>query len=176
MDEGATIRAFARTRFLALAEELAADLRTRPSTDIYGDDIGAKSLWDEYCYERRNGPTLELLDAWSSILDPLAADLIDRTSHEEAVLLTIAEEWQNGVDDPDDSESEPYSNPDLIAQAVLQQLHSLAKNNNWDGHEPDDECYTCWDEEPYCVLPLGESNRRPLFATPRRLWAAIRNF
>lgn len=143
MDEGAAIRAFARVRFLAMAEELAADLGSRPATDIFGDDIGVKSLWDEYCYETRNGPTFELADAWSSLLDPLIADLVERLPYEETVLLTIAEQWQTDLHEPDYGESKFSANPEMIAQAIRACLFRIAIDSDWDVHDANDE-----DEEP----------------------------
>ena len=144
MDEGAAIRAFARTRFRALAEELAAQLRERSPSDIYGDDIGAKSIWDEYCYETRNGPTFELIDAWSSLLDPLIADLIARTSHEEAVLLTVAEQWYCDADESRDDCGELYSNPDLITQAIFQSFRELAVSSDSSKFDEDEEINSEW--------------------------------
>ena len=181
MDEGAAIRAFARTRFRALAEELAAQLRERSPSDIYGDDIGAKSIWDEYCYETRNGPTFELIDAWSSLLDPLIADLIARTSHEEAVLLTIAEQWYFDTNESPGDRDELYSNPDLIAQAIFQSFRELATDSDsselnedeefcseWSAENPDEDCIEDGeeDEEPRCGLPEAERSGSQLSSGP----------
>ena len=143
MDEGAAIRAFAKVRFLAMAEEIAADLRNRRATDIYGDDIGAKSIWDEYCYETQNGPTFELADAWSSLLDPLIADLVERLPYEETVLLTIAEQWQTDLPELDHGEGRYSANPDMIAQAIRAALFRVAIDSEWDASDATDE-----DEEP----------------------------
>jgi len=149
MDEGVAIRAFARMRFRAMAEELAAELRERPSSDIYGDDIVAKSIWDEYCYEAQNGPTFELIDAWSSLLDPLVADLIHRAPHEVAVLLTIAEQWYIDTDEASNSQDVPYSNPDLIAQAIFHSFRELAADSYSNELNEDEESYSEWsDDDP----------------------------
>lgn len=174
--EGDAIRAFAKVRFLAMAEELAADLRSRPATDIYGDDIGALSIWDEYCYESQIGPTFELTDAWSSLLDPLIANLIDRILHEEAVLLTMAEQWCVESDEPHERRSGPYSNPELIAQAVLLRLQRLANDSDWDAHYLDDDDFEDGDdEEPRCVL-VAEPKPRSIMARMLSVWAKMRSY
>ena len=143
MDEGAAIRAFAKMRSLAMAQEVATDLRSRSPSDIYGDDIGAESIWDEYCYETRNGPTFELADAWSSLLDPLIADLVERLPYEEKVLLTIAEQWQTDLPELDYDEGRFSANPDMIAQVIRAALFRVAIDSEWDASDATDE-----DEEP----------------------------
>lgn len=143
MDALAAIRAFARMRILNIAEELAMDLGCRAPSDIFGDDIGAESVWDEYCYEARNGPTFELADAWSSLLDPLIADLVERLPYEETVLLTIAEQSQTDLPDLDYDEGRFSANPDMIAQAIRTALFRVAIDSDWDAHDANDE-----DEEP----------------------------
>jgi len=143
MDEGAAIRAFAKVRFFAMAEELVAELRSLPGTDIFGDDIGAKSIWEEYCYETRNGPTFELAEAWSSLLDPLIADLVERLPYEQTVLLTIAEQWQTDPCELDYGEGRYSANPEMIAQAIRACLFRIAIDSDWDASDATDE-----DEEP----------------------------
>jgi hypothetical protein len=64
------VRKFARNEFSAYARKITYRMRRFSASEIFGDDLKQKTLWDEYCYEQHNGPTETLLTAWDETLRP----------------------------------------------------------------------------------------------------------
>ena len=87
------VRAFARSQFDACARKIVYRLRRIPTSGIYGDDLRHRTLWDEFCYERQQGPTDALQNAWQQAIEPHLESVIEALPTETAVLLSIYSCW-----------------------------------------------------------------------------------
>lgn len=88
------VRDFARREFNTCARRLVHRLQRIPASGIYGDNLGHKTLWDEFCYEKHNGPTAELQLAWHQAIDPHLESVIESIPRETAVLLSVHSCWE----------------------------------------------------------------------------------
>lgn len=77
IEAGEALRRFCRFELAHLGRRLEYQLKQRPAEGHYGDDLGYRTMWDEYCHEVQWGPTEGLGDAWDDLLNPLASDIAD---------------------------------------------------------------------------------------------------
>lgn len=119
----AAIAAFASARIEKLANGVRWWAQRHPPTGIWGGDVECRHLWDEYRAEKVNGPTEALASAWVSTFQPHIAHSIGGLPHHDAVLITIAGQWQQ--DDFRDQNGRTVD-PDLISQLVWQRLSVMA--------------------------------------------------
>lgn len=124
------VRRFSATVHARLARKVVFRLQRLPASGIFGDDLWAKSVWDEYCYEAQHGPTDARADAWRDVLAPTIATVVDRLSHEEAVLLSIGAAWD--LDEFELDLGDGVVAPDLIRSNVLSYLDRIAMDRRLD--------------------------------------------
>jgi hypothetical protein len=113
---------FSETRYAALARKVVFQLQRFEATGIYG--YSHRTLWDEYCHERQNGPhDDELEGAWKATIDPFLNAVVDKVPHHEAVLLTISAIWNL---DEEVETNAVVSAPDLICRNLEQEVAKIA--------------------------------------------------
>lgn len=88
------VRAFARVEIAALARRSIYRLRRVKASGIYGDDLGHKSLWDEWSFEVNNGPHDLLDDAWSATLTPILSKIVEEIPSHVARLISVYAIWE----------------------------------------------------------------------------------
>lgn len=116
------ISVFANQQFAAMAARVRYDMRRHPATDIYGDN-DHRTLWDEYCFEIRHGPTPALENVWSHTLYQYIASRVVALERPTAVLLTIAAQY--ATEDLQNQDGGAWSE-DLLHDSVRNALHPLA--------------------------------------------------
>ena len=114
---------FAEHEYQTVARKLRYTLRRCPPSYIYGEDFCPRHLWDEYCFEVREGPTPQLEWSWDHTIQPHIAHRIDQLPSEVAVLLTIASQW--AFDDFEHQDGAVKSD-ELLARGVWIALRELA--------------------------------------------------
>jgi hypothetical protein len=121
---------FAIERFSILANNIAAELQKHDASGIYGDDAGKEydfpieTLWDEYCYEKFQGPTYGLERAWEETVRPFVEAAVDTLSERERQLLSIVTDYN--VELGEDAEDFPVIDRDGLCKEVLDALRELA--------------------------------------------------
>lgn len=89
---------FGSSRVERLAIDVICELRTYPACGLFGDDVCARNLWDEYCYDQQHGPAPLLEDAWNETLAAPLAQVLQPLEQAEATLLTFYCGWDQGDD------------------------------------------------------------------------------
>lgn len=89
---------FASSRIESLARKLISEIKNFPSCGLYNNCEEAHSLWDDYCFDRQNGPATVLEFAWAEVFDPHLLSIINVLDQREATLLSIALCWSQGRD------------------------------------------------------------------------------
>lgn len=128
---------FAQRRFEEIARQVVHRLQRIEATGAYGDDYGHQTLWDEYCHEVQDGPTL-FEDPMKQTIDPIIDTLLQKLSSDEAVILTLS--------DPEFDESfclkdkmwgaKPSINREYLTRATVQALAELAGARDLDKFDP----------------------------------------
>ena len=91
-----SVSTYAASRFEAYARKVIYRLQRLKASGIFGDDHNYKTVWDEYCYEIQEGPHGLLEQAWDHVIGNLLAEVVSKIPHDEAVLLSIAVEYEHG--------------------------------------------------------------------------------
>ena len=81
---------YAGERAEAMARQVVHRLQRTPASGIFGDDFRYRTLWDEYCHERQQGPHPGLEYAWNATIGPYVGACIDNLSPGERDLLELA--------------------------------------------------------------------------------------
>lgn len=89
-----SVREFARSEFSAYARKIVYRMQRFPASGIYGWDLNHRTLWDEFCHEKHNGPIEELRQAWEQTLRPYLDEIIESIPATTAVLLSIFSCWE----------------------------------------------------------------------------------
>jgi hypothetical protein len=87
------VRMFARSEFSAYTRKIVYRMRRFPASGLYGDPEH-RTLWDEYCFERHNGPNEPLRFAWDQTLRPYFDEVLKAIPANTAVLLSIFSCWE----------------------------------------------------------------------------------
>lgn len=121
-----SLREFFKAEIDRLVRSVVYRLQRTKASGIYGDDMGHRSLWDEYCHEVQHGPHAQLHHAWTVTLNPIIEDRIDKSPHHIVVLLSIhARRF-------DDSVSGDRSGPFLWVERLREEVASaLASVAAW---------------------------------------------
>lgn len=93
------VRSYARIEIEGLTRRAIHRLQRIEASGIYGDGYAFKSLWDEWCHEKQEGPHDLLDSAWEQTLSPIVDELLDSIPHHAAVLLSVYAAWELGVED-----------------------------------------------------------------------------
>lgn len=124
MNPDRAIIRFALKELDSVGRRVVYRLRRIPASGIYGDDIGLRSLWDEFCFEQRNGPTDQLELDWNRTLWPYLCDAVDRLPNHTARLLSWhLASFEEG--DPDDA-----IHPAGLRDAIRTTVEALAIGSN----------------------------------------------
>ena len=116
---------YAEERFAALARKVRYRLQRIQASRIYGDDLGHKTVWDEYCYEVLRGPTEALESAWTSTLHPFLEQAVSALSNREKVLLFLATE--EGLGFGDDAEGLAPADNDALSRSGTEPSPSVGR-------------------------------------------------
>ncbi|MBU6395758.1 MAG: hypothetical protein KGQ75_14405 [Sphingomonadales bacterium] len=129
---------YAMTRFERLAAEVAAQIQTYPTCDMFDDHGGAKSLWDQYSYDQQSGPSPELAMAWLDLITPHAEDVVTKLDRTEAVLLTFYCCWDQ-LDDPCEVVGDPPVGifEGALVSAVMNEVARMALDHELPGEDGD---------------------------------------
>ncbi|MEQ8399242.1 hypothetical protein [Thalassobaculum sp.] len=117
-------RRFSATAHARLARKVVFRLQRLAASGVFGDDLRAKSVWDEYCYEAQHGPTDALTSAWDQVLTPTIASVVARLPREEAVLLSIGAAWD--LEEFELDLGDGVVAPELIRSNVLRYIDQIA--------------------------------------------------
>jgi hypothetical protein len=120
---------FSRERCSQLAQSIGEQLRKIPATCIYGEDVGLKTLWDEYCFHVFQGEeTMSLEQAWRATIDPYCAAAMETVNlGEKQVLYFATENWMNTNDD---ESSEPFVDLDSLLGLIASSVRKLAQERD----------------------------------------------
>ena len=93
------VRAFSRDEVSSLARKVIYRLQRFPASGVYGDDLGHRTLWDEFCYEVQEGPFEGGLDispasAWEYMVREFVEAVQERIPNKLARLLSIYAVWE----------------------------------------------------------------------------------
>lgn len=116
-------RAWGRQALAGRARRLIYRLQRLPATGIYGNDEGLRTVWDEYCFEVRNGPTYGLEWAWQSLIGPHVTALGSPGDDALGVVLSAAAAFE--LADPA-FDHDPGHYPDLIEKGIMSILNGMA--------------------------------------------------
>lgn len=120
-----TVKAFGRQQLEMIARSVRHSLRRRPATGVFGDDVGARHLWDELRLEWLNGPTDDLGFAWDDVLYSEISAVAGRIAGEALTLASVTAAWEADGDERQLAKA-PAISDDLIREAVIARLRSLA--------------------------------------------------
>ena len=122
---------YADWRFAALARHIRDMLEREAPSGVFELPSHANQ-WREFCYHAHFGPP-ELDPAFDHLVDPKIDHSLEKLPEEEAVLLSIAQQWATeALENPDGR----TVSPDLLrrgAKLALLQLASAADCDSWDG-------------------------------------------
>jgi hypothetical protein len=128
------IRIYSKTRFTALAREVAVQLGQIEATGIFGDDFKYRTLWDEYCHEIQEGPHGPLKFAFDTTVVPIVQGIVEAIDNPEAILLTIGARWH--LDEDQGTDGEVVATPDQIRRNLEDAIETLAMSRDMSEFEP----------------------------------------
>ncbi len=128
-----SVSTYAATRFEVYARKVLYRLQRLKASGIFGDDYNHKTGWDEYCYEVQEGPHELLEQPWDHLIGSLLTDVVSKIPHDEAVLLSIAVQYED-----DDWPPGPVGVcNDRIAVSIRRAVDGIAIDRNMDRFEED---------------------------------------
>ena len=131
------IRNYSKTRFTALAREVAVQLEQIEATGIFGDDYRHRTLWDEYCHEIQEGPHGPLKFAFDTTVIPIVQALVEALDNSEAALLTIGARWH--LDEDQGTDREVVATPDQLRRNLEDAIQTLAISRDMSEFDPSAE-------------------------------------
>lgn len=111
-----------------MARRVVSALQKVPATYIYGDDYGFKSVWDEYCHEVQNGPSLGLEWAWDETIGPYISHQIGLLPAHARLPISIGAEYERA----DFDNMFACYNPGLIHDSTRDNLDKMAAARKMD--------------------------------------------
>lgn len=120
---------YGRERLTKLAGRIVWHLRRRPATGIF-EELGYRTVWDEYCHEVQHGPHDLLENAWSSLLVPFCQAAVSNLGNAEKRLLFFS---TDGYFDSDfDEEAEEYApiDDEALIGKLRSELSAIAVDRN----------------------------------------------
>ena len=85
---------YGKVEFEGLVRRAIYRLQRFPASGIYGDGLGYRTLWDEWCHAAQEGPHDLLESAWDHTLSPILKGVIDRVPQHARVLLSTYARWE----------------------------------------------------------------------------------
>ena len=134
-DTHKAVQKYGKVEFEGLVRRAIYRLQRFPASGIYGNGLGYKTLWDEWCHEVQEGPHGLLESAWNHTLLPILEDVIGRVPQHARVLLAEYARWKLSVD----SGQEPTNFPDAesLLDLLRQRVSEVAINRDIDRLGPD---------------------------------------
>jgi hypothetical protein len=126
---------FTTLAYAVLARKVVFRLQRIGASNIFGDDYHHKTVWDEYCYEVQNGPSL-FNDELDSILGPILDSVMKRVPPQEAALLTIGAVWDLIEHGTEWVGTNPVIAPELIHQNLASVVAKLAGARDMSRFDP----------------------------------------
>ena len=138
-------RDHARVEIARLAKALIEDLRSRPAEGVFGE-VGARHLWDEYCWSLQEGPFHDelaigdvnlgsLSDAFAGIVRAsIAAEVEKLPKHAQIFLSALAFDEDAGSDEQELLGSVWL---DGVVSTVMDTVNEIASRRNLDLIGPD---------------------------------------
>jgi hypothetical protein len=117
-----TVRRYGEGRFGALARQVRYQLQRIAASGIYACDH--RSLWDEFRYEVREGPTPPLEEAWDETLRPFLHAAIGQLSDAEKRLLFFATD--SAIEFDERKEALAPIDEQALMETLLGHLNALA--------------------------------------------------
>ena len=126
-DTHKAVQKYGKVEFEGLVRRAIYRLQRFPASGIYGDGLGYKTLWDEWCHEVQDSNSL-LEGLWDLTLSPILEDVIDRVPQHARVLLAEYARWELSVD----TGQEPTNFPDAesLLDLLRHRVSEVAINRN----------------------------------------------
>jgi hypothetical protein len=117
-------KAFARAEIIRIAEVVVADLRCRRIVGFF-DDVAARHMWDEYCWELQQGP-----GNWADTLRALISGEVEKLPKHALIFLSL----YAFEEDADSDEQELLGTIwlDGIVNTVADEIDRRARQRNLD--------------------------------------------
>lgn len=148
--ESAT-RDFARVEVARIGQTVIGELRSRPAFGMF-DDVGARHMWDEYCWTLQEGPFDDDMDFgglrlgsisgnWDEMVRAIAMKEVKKLPEHTLIFLSAASLQQERGDDEELSLGTIWL--DGIVETVMQKVSEYASQRNLDLIGPNRDDVIC---------------------------------
>ncbi len=127
-DAHKAVQKYGEVEFQGLVRRAIYRLQRFPASGIYGDGLGYRTLWDEWCHEVQEGPLDLLESAWDPTLSPILKGVIDRVPQHARVLLAEYARWELSLE----SGQDPMNFPDAesLMDLLRHRVSAVAVNRS----------------------------------------------